>query len=213
MVGRGIYEAEMTRIQPSRSPWSTSVYPLPRLRNSAVGDCLRLSFPGQSLRWGILVQISHWWVFSEERRWGQGKKPTEDVEAVSAEPTGALECGLYHRGAPTPWQGPASVLLSVSHCLCPGGGWGATSLGLMAVCREGGTLAASTSILSSWGLVHQPRKRDLGRAFTALMTANSCPHLCVCHQPTAQCVTINTPRMSSQPLPSYVTLSKLHSLV
>lgn len=57
------------------------------------------------------------------------------------------------------------------------------------------------------------QKRDLGRASTALMTANFCPHLCVCHQPIAQCDTINTPRMSSQPLPGYVTLSKLHSLV
>lgn len=136
------------------------------------------------------------------------------MDAVSAEPTGALECGLYHRGAPTPWQGASiCAAVSVSHCPCPGGGWGATSLGLMAVCREEGTLAASTSILSSWRLVHQPRKRDLGRASTALMTAKFRPHLCVCHQPIAQCVTINTPRMSSQPLPSYGTLSKLHSLV
>ena len=46
-----------------------------------------------------------------------------------------------------------------------------------------------------------------------LMTAKFCPHLCVCHQPIAQCVAINTPRMSSQPLLAYGTLSKLHSLV
>lgn len=57
--------------------------------------------------------------------------------------------------------------------------------------------------------MRQPGKGDVGRASAAFTAAQfSLPPT-----PMAQCVAANAPAMSSQPLPTSITLSKLHSLL
>lgn len=84
---------------------------------------------------------------------------------VSAEPTGALECGLYHRAAPPPRQGTDICAgVSVGHCPRPGSGWGTTFLGLMAVLQGRGYLSSQHPHLKQLEVSAPAQERRSGQS-------------------------------------------------
>ena len=191
--------------------------PFPNSETSLLMIVLGWVSQTQSLRGGFLCKL-----FTDEYSQkkesegdgiGPGKKPREDVETVSAEPTGALECGLCHRGVPTLRQGGQHLCRCVSSAI-------ARVLArrlhfaLWQFCREGGVcelLAASNPPQLEISAPAQERRSEQSLHSIHDSQVLS-PPLCLPSSPLAQHVTINALGMPSQPLPSYMTSSKLHSL-
>lgn len=121
----------------------------------------------------------------------------------------------YHWGVPTLRQGLQHscrcVSLAVARVLAR-----QLHFALWQFCREGGgceLLAASTTPRNQLEISAPAQERRSEQSLHSIHDNQVLsPPLCLPSSPIAQHVTINTLGMSSQPLPSYMTSSKLHSL-